>query len=135
MKYLKFTSLLFVVAVVFATCNVNATQQYSYANIEIPAFNGFWISPEHIKKTTSNQYARKTSCIEKGTGVAQPAAAQTMKKTSGGGASNWSRLGTSNTLLSGGYNTLAGHTYALHIKVDKWVLIPASFSGGWTIDA
>lgn len=134
MKYFKYTVILFVGAVALTIINTSATQKYHYANIKIPSFKGSWISPDHIKGTSSYQYVQKTGCVDDLTADGRVIIAKTYKKTGGGTpSSSWIEVPYSDATW-GSQNALAGHTYALWLQSNKSLPTTASFAGSWTVD-
>lgn len=134
MKYLKCSILIFVVALICSSFGVGASQIYHYANITIPRFKGTWVSPEHIKQTSSYQYAKKTGCVDDVSGDGRVIIGKTYKKTGSGPAnSSWKEV-TYSGVNWGTENNYIYDTYSLWLQSNKSLATTASFTGSWTVD-
>ncbi len=135
MKYIKYTTYIFIAAIVFTCIDTSAYQQwYNYAAIEIPAFNGYWQTTKTKSKDNyGNQLMYETGATESGTAVTQPMAATVIRNT------DPVRLADRYVALKKDKNVILPDSatvgsYHLKIKVDKWVLLPTYFSGTWVVD-
>lgn len=132
MKYIKYSVLLFVCAVLLSSVGVNA--QSVSINVTIPWFSNSVLAADHVDKDESGpvQQVKKISCVDNVSGDGRVILAQTYSYYDPAGASSWIEVPYSYANW-GTQNNFAGQ-FRLMLKSNKSLPTTASFSGTWKVE-
>lgn len=133
MKYLKVTSVFFIVAFIFALVNVKA-QVITVAGVTIPIFKGTYMSSQRTKSIDNLQYIKKVSCRDDFSGDGRVIDARVHGMLAGMGDSSWVEA-KSNTKVSFGSKSETIGIWKLYLQSRKSLPTTATFSGEWTIES
>ena len=130
MKYLKYSVLLFVCALVLSVFGVNAKNVA--VNVTIPIFSQSILAKDHVNKEESGiQQIKKESCVENVSGDGRVVLAQTYSYYDPVRSSGWIEVPYS-YVNWGSENSWTGQ-FRLMLKSKKSLPTTASFSGTWKI--
>lgn len=130
MKYIKYSILLFVCAVVLSAFGVNAKNVA--VNVTIPIFSQSILAKDHISKDEYGiQQIKKESCVDNVSGDGRVVLAQTYSYYDPVGPSGWIEVPYSYANW-GNKNSSTGQ-FRLILKSNKSLPTTASFSGTWKI--
>lgn len=130
MKYLKYSVLLFVCALVLSVFGVNAKNVA--VNVTIPIFSQSILAKDHVNKEESGiQQIKKESCVDNVSGDGRVVLAQTYSYYDPVGPSGWIEVPYSYANW-GNKNSSTGQ-FRLILKSNKSLPTTASFSGTWKI--
>ncbi len=130
MKYIKYSVLLFVCALVLSVFGVNAKNVA--VNVTIPIFSQSILAKDHISKEESGiQQIKKESCVDNVSGDGRVVLAQTYSYYDPVGSSGWIEVPYSYANW-GNKNSWIGQ-FRLTLKSNKSLPTTASFSGTWKI--
>lgn len=129
MKILKGLAITFVLSITFACVGVQADSALSLIGVDIPGWDGEYVT-KNVKKTIENNQYVKTSGITDNRGV------QVLLKNTNGDR------GTNKTLAQSGCRSIIGTdgvgiypgTYNLTFSTTGWHVTTTEFSGVWLID-
>lgn len=130
MKYIKYSVLLFVCALVLSVFGVNAKNVA--VNVTIPIFSQSILAKDHISKEESGiQQIKKESCVDNVSGDGRVVLTQTYSYYDPVGSSGWIEVPYSYANW-GNKNSWIGQ-FRLTLKSNKSLPTTASFSGTWKI--
>lgn len=129
MKYIKYTFIIMMMAAILSFSKIDAL---GIGQITIDVL-GTKETTAHQKKSSSPQYARKTSCHGTLTGSDLSTAARTHLDSAPYKYGDWIALTTSDRELTGDYSYIDSAYYKLNFKVTNSVE-NCYFVGSWTIN-
>ncbi len=134
MKYVRITSLLFLLTFFFALSSASA-QVVGIVDLTIKIRSQTSSTNNHNKDNYSNQFAVKTTCTDDVSGNEMAIEARTYR-VNNGTTSSWKSLpkGTSIQLTETNGNNTVPSTYRLNLRAKNSFITTGSFYGSWNLD-
>ncbi len=129
MKYIKYTFMLMILTVTLSMLNIDAIG----IGAETIDYLGLYYTGSHQKKTSSPQYASKTSCYGVASGTNLSVQGRSIKVSDNSGKGDWVNLSSSARELTGERMKTADAQYKLNLKVSNSVEV-CRFVGNWQIN-
>lgn len=129
MKYIKYTFMLMILTVTLSMLNIDVIG----IGAETIDYLGLYYTSGHQKKTSSPQYASKTSCYGVASGTNLSVQGRSIKVSDNSGTGNWVNLSSSARELTGERMKIADAQYKLNLRVSNSVEV-CRFVGNWQIN-
>lgn len=132
MKYLKITSIAFVLTILVTSVSTQA-KVMGYANVTIPNFSGIATVGKQTKENFSDQKFEKTTCKDKLSGNEMAIEVRTYS-VNYGGYSNWKQAPKNQVVtISPGVHSVPA-TYKLNARAVNSFITEGSLYGTWNLD-
>ncbi len=135
MKYLKWTSIAFIISCVFSSAVAVAYRNgyQSIVGVTLPRWGGEITASTQTKEYDGEQYYRSSGTVDNTTSAMVNVKAKTK---SSNGTTGFITLSKNETKSwgSNAINVFAGESYDLILRREKGAITTASHSGGWYLD-